>query len=820
MKKVLSLVLVIAMVLSSMSFAFAGTFEDVTGDYEKAVEALVALNVIKGYEDGTFRPERAITRAEVAKVLVEALGYGNLVAGANSSFADTQGHWAAGYVSIAAGTGLVVGYPNGTFQPDKTVTYDEALTMVVRALGYTDASLKGTWPTNYKVKAIDLDLTDDVVMKSAAADRGGVAQVIYNALEANLVEVDADNVATVIKKDGEEQMLIDKIGNKYRDTIDKNNVNPDHDDYLGDVINVAQYMYQEIKGYTNDNDELVYVTKNYSDVVSGVFEADGTTTSSIVGIDVDGSDNEYDLATTAAIKVFYNGGETTMTEAQMEAADGAVTDLKGADVTAVFNDDDKITAFVATKATFGNQIAREYKKDEVKLGSIKLPVKDSKGNLAKVTVTGAVDDIYDIEIDDIVMAYAQKGTLNAAVTTESVKLVVVRDTVEGKIAKIDSDGDLYIDGVEYEVSSIAGATTSYAVLNEGTFFLDDAGKVFAKDASTANNAKDYAVVIQIYDGIYMSGSTITEPKIKLINASGEVVTYVVDEDAKYEGTTTKVAIDTPSVNPTSADINAALVNTNSLVKYKLNDDGEISGLKVVAVNALAASLNGAKASVDTTKSTFDVAENAPIFNIKAGGGAVKANYSVVDIEDLPDTMSFKYSDINDDGEYKVIVSVDAAVSTGTYALITALADITDEDDYPIVEVTAYVDGVKETYNTTTAYANIAAVKAVDTNIVNKGIIASFTLVDGDVSVINVVAPTVTGSGIYVDNSTSTRIHVTNDGVTGTWYDYDVDDITVYVLKSDNKFESVASAEDNLVGYDVVALYDLNADGEYEIVVLK
>lgn len=102
MKKVLSLVLVIAMVLSSMSFAFASNLTDIAdSDYKKAVEALVALDVIDGYEDGTFRPERIITRAELAKVLVEALGYGNLVAGATSSFSDTKGHWAAGYVTIA-----------------------------------------------------------------------------------------------------------------------------------------------------------------------------------------------------------------------------------------------------------------------------------------------------------------------------------------------------------------------------------------------------------------------------------------------------------------------------------------------------------------------------------------------------------------------------------------------------------------------------------------------------------------------------------------------------------------------------------------------
>ena len=60
------------MVLSSFSFAFAAPkFEDVTGDYEEAVGVLAALGVVTGYEDGTFRPERIVTRAEMAKLIVE-----------------------------------------------------------------------------------------------------------------------------------------------------------------------------------------------------------------------------------------------------------------------------------------------------------------------------------------------------------------------------------------------------------------------------------------------------------------------------------------------------------------------------------------------------------------------------------------------------------------------------------------------------------------------------------------------------------------------------------------------------------------------------
>jgi hypothetical protein len=276
MKKVLSLVLVIAMVLSSMSFAFAGTFEDVTGDYTDAVEALVALDVINGYEDGTFRPTNTITRAEMAKILVEALGYGELVAGSESNFSDTQGHWANGYVAIATGIGLTVGYPDGTFKPNNPITYNEAITMVVRALGYSDATLTGTWPTNYKVKAIDLDLTDDVVMKTAAADRGGVAQLLYNALEAALVEVDEDGIVVKTGK-----LLIDNIATPATITVDADTLDEDSDDYAGNIVDLKPYMFQSIDVYENDDDEVVYVkdvnSTVYAETVDDVDWFDATT---------------------------------------------------------------------------------------------------------------------------------------------------------------------------------------------------------------------------------------------------------------------------------------------------------------------------------------------------------------------------------------------------------------------------------------------------------------------------------------------------------------------------------------------------------------
>ncbi|NLM08527.1 MAG: S-layer homology domain-containing protein, partial [Clostridiales Family XIII bacterium] len=153
MRKVLSFVLVLSLVLGSFGMAFAAPLSDVKGeDCADAVSVLTELGVVSGYPDGTYKPDNIVTRAEMAVIVVRALGLANYATG-TSSFSDMAGHWSNAYVAYATSLGIIDGYPDGTFRPDNTVSYDEAAKMLVAALGYTPESLPGTWPANYVVKA-------------------------------------------------------------------------------------------------------------------------------------------------------------------------------------------------------------------------------------------------------------------------------------------------------------------------------------------------------------------------------------------------------------------------------------------------------------------------------------------------------------------------------------------------------------------------------------------------------------------------------------------------------------------------------------------
>ncbi len=108
-------------------------FIDVEADRwsNKAISSLANGGYIKGYEDGSFRPGDYITRAEFATM---ATRYAQLTANGDISFTDTVGHWAEEYVKKAAGAGWVTGYEDGTFGPEKYITRAEVMTIINRML--------------------------------------------------------------------------------------------------------------------------------------------------------------------------------------------------------------------------------------------------------------------------------------------------------------------------------------------------------------------------------------------------------------------------------------------------------------------------------------------------------------------------------------------------------------------------------------------------------------------------------------------------------------------------------------------------------------
>ena len=232
MKKLLAMVLALVMTLSlAVSASAFKDDKDVSADYAEAVAVLNGMDVFKGYEDGSFKPQGNITRAEVATIIYRI--YTGDVAKNDKSglystynkFSDMTGAgWAAGYIGYCANAELVKGYPDGTFKPSGNVTGYEVLAMILRAVGYDkNGEFSGAdWSLNVAKYAEQLGVLKNVAKTTnlgAPATRELVAEILFRAIQQPMV--------TYTPAFG---YVTDKVANIAQNTLAKKNFNLDSKD--------------------------------------------------------------------------------------------------------------------------------------------------------------------------------------------------------------------------------------------------------------------------------------------------------------------------------------------------------------------------------------------------------------------------------------------------------------------------------------------------------------------------------------------------------------------------------------------------------------
>jgi len=156
---------------------------------EGAITLARTLNIMVGDEQGNLNLDQSVSRAEFTKMAVAMSQYRNMVAttGTTSVFRDcTFKHWAAPYVRVAVTNGMVNGYPDGTFRPENTVSLEEAITVMLKLLGYTNADFGTSWPYGQMGIAKNEHILDNVDKNIGdALTRADVLKIVYNTLVAN-----------------------------------------------------------------------------------------------------------------------------------------------------------------------------------------------------------------------------------------------------------------------------------------------------------------------------------------------------------------------------------------------------------------------------------------------------------------------------------------------------------------------------------------------------------------------------------------------------------------------------------------------------------
>ncbi|WP_369282428.1 S-layer homology domain-containing protein [Oscillibacter sp. GMB15532] len=206
-RRILSLLLAACMTVSLLTLPAAASattsFNDIS-DHTTAVaaECLRLLGAMDGYGGGTFNPEGQVTRAQFCKMATFVIKDGESQLSRYRTvtvFPDVKpSHWAAPYINLASdasrgATGedkvdnsIIKGFMDGKFHPERVVTVGQAVTILMRLLGYTDADMGGIWPDGYMASASTVGLTDGLsTVASNPLTRGAAARLFVNLLRSD-----------------------------------------------------------------------------------------------------------------------------------------------------------------------------------------------------------------------------------------------------------------------------------------------------------------------------------------------------------------------------------------------------------------------------------------------------------------------------------------------------------------------------------------------------------------------------------------------------------------------------------------------------------
>jgi hypothetical protein len=703
MKKVLSIVLSIAMVvclMPSMSFAASDTssdtpaatettdttatdttgsdasgtgevdgrqaFKDIDGlKCEGAVNVLNAVGVVNGFPDGTFRPGEDVTRAHMAQMITKALNIEAYANATTSIFSDMgSATWAIPQVEYCAQLGIVKGYGDGTFGPNDLVTYEQAATMLVRAIGYTDdcnEMISGVWPANYVQKALDLGIFADTANGGTkTANRGDVSIMVFNALNIPQVYIDNDGVTQY--RNGSEQFV--RGGHEFYGTSMLYTLNKDGDYEYGiitkqnlddSVADISNYLGAVAKIYTDKDDKVLAIGDIQTSLLTGTFNVDfdqfttldGTKYS--IGDDpirtLQATDGEFKIfKSTWGYAPFWENAVPTNTFDRLTGTAAQDTlkgdcipqnkrvvlavKVSGSTITQIYSANCWDPDYAKTKMdVLEESDVNNIKNNKSLFGEDFLKDYDGQPDEKTFELVG-VDSLDDISEDNVVAIYADNNDKIRRVEVGSEKITgVVESFSTGSASGADNwgkPGSIVIDGKTYKTAynTIAGNNNASAIYDwvdsdsdsdvkvgdEVEAYLDADGAVWRIEISSASSS-NYALVLD-----YDIGNANYEDET-VIDGYGE---STIRNDSGLNGSSSCISVmtSTGSVVTLNFKDKATLINDDTadtrisvgdIVTYDLNSANRIRKVRIKGKTNI---------SFDATNL---VSTTAAVTNIKEGG---------------------------------------------------------------------------------------------------------------------------------------------------------------------------------------------------------
>lgn len=736
MKKIISIVLIILLTLTCFSSIFAATPEDVAGySFEEAVSTLTSLGIVNGYKDGTFRPDQFVTRAQMAKILVIASGYEDVIIGSNSNFSDIKDHWAEEYISFAASIGLITGYANNTFRPDDKVTYDEAITMAIRALGYNDSSLKGIWPINYKLKAHDLGVLHLVDTSGDFADRGNIAQLMYNTLKKVYGHTDksgnfsfSEGNKTLMSKLAEEETILLKYDNIYGD------------EKLKTLIDLEDYLFQNVIIYKNEMDEVIHVEKLDSNILIGRTTA--TSTSTKVEIEIEGTGVYEEIPLDSNVRTLYNGFDAGSNNHD-NIGSGAVIDVIWRDKNSNENiDEGEVDGLVIEKLDNKFVVTEEFNENNFTIKGRKNYANSSYVTINVPTVTndedkeivdessiiftGDAENIEQIAINDVLYIYSSRDN-------SKINFKAIKNTKTGIIDEILSSGSsatyVVIDGEQIKLASgFEGPDSRYynrwAVNPESTqdkflpgaevvVLLDNVSYVYSYYLlEEAEGSKEIGLVLQVKDGKIVEEENgfigdyddITLPQIQVINKDGTVKIYDICDDVDVVSKGSAVYDSSSSITTTALNINN--IEQKDIVEYYVNQENQITKIdtKNLDIDLENVEINVKSLIVD---SSYLINDMTTIYSVVGQ----PENWEILEKEHLKDRITGSAISFEDEDALEVLLiaeGIESQSEEGVFALIQSISYVADNEGQEVGKIRVFENGSTKVYYTSSDDSRILA----------------------------------------------------------------------------------------------------------------
>ena len=177
----------LACLMMVMPALATSTFPDVpdSAAYAEAAEFLNDVGIMQGDTSGNFNPDKYVTRAQMAAIICRMLGETENLTTDGNRFTDVPAsYWANGYIMKVASLGIINGYQDGSFKPNNTVTYEQAVKMVINAAGFSaEAAEKGGYPDGFISVASENGYLNGISMKKGTAMmRWHIAVLCYNVM--------------------------------------------------------------------------------------------------------------------------------------------------------------------------------------------------------------------------------------------------------------------------------------------------------------------------------------------------------------------------------------------------------------------------------------------------------------------------------------------------------------------------------------------------------------------------------------------------------------------------------------------------------------